>query len=92
MVTYRRRKGIDLREVGDEIFLIDPRYGRIHHLNPTGAALWRLLDGPLSLDEIVETFRDAFPGSTRRAHKKHLKRILDDLEDNELIERPPADP
>ena len=72
----------------DEIFLIDPRYGRIHHLNATGAALWRLLGDPLRLGEIVQTFSDAFPDSPRRVHKKRLKRILEDLDDSELLERP----
>ncbi|HEX9903333.1 MAG TPA: PqqD family protein, partial [Propylenella sp.] len=71
-----------------EIFLIDPRYGRIHHLNATGAALWRLLGDPLRLGEIVQTFSDAFPDSTRRVHKKRLKRILEDPDDSELLERP----
>ena len=83
--VYHRRDGVELREVGDEIFLIDLRNGRIHYLNATGAALWRLLADPLRLSALVRTFRDAFPTPTRRIQKKLIKRLLEELEDNDLL-------
>ena len=73
-----------LREAGDDMFLIDDATGGIHHLNTTGAALWRLLAEPITLREIVEVFREAFPGRTRRLMKK-LKEVLDVLEANALL-------
>ena len=84
-LTYRRRDDVELREIGDDMFLIDSASERIHHLNLTGAALWRLLAEPLTLREIVEVFREAFPDQTRRLMKKKLKAILEDFADNDLL-------
>jgi len=85
-VIYRRREDLELRELGDEAFLIDSRNGCIHHLNATGAALWRLLADPMPLSAIVRVFCHAFPSPTRRTQKKALKRLLDELEDNDLLD------
>lgn len=89
---YRRRDGVALREVGDDIFLIDEVTGRIHHLNVTGAALWRLLAEPAKLSEIVRTFQQAFPDRTARILKKKLKPILEDLDDMDLLNERPNPP
>jgi hypothetical protein len=83
---YLRRADVELRELGDDVFLIDQRTTSIHHLNMTGAAVWRLLAEPMRLADMLETFRQAFPNKSRRILKKKLKHILADLEDSELLQ------
>jgi hypothetical protein len=77
-----------MREVGDDVFLIDQQTQSIHHLNETGAALWRLMADPIELREIVAVFGEAFPQKSRRLLKKSLKRILVDLDENGLLTAP----
>lgn len=57
----RRVEGIVERERGGQAFLADPDEEVIFALNPTGSALWRLIDEPLSFEEIVAVFAAAFP-------------------------------
>lgn len=49
------------REVGAEIFLVHPDGVQIHNLNPTAAALWRLLEEPLTARDMVDILQTAFP-------------------------------
>lgn len=48
-----RVNGIEEQRAGEDLVLYDPRAGRLHHLNPTAAAVWRLCDGTSTLDDIV---------------------------------------
>lgn len=48
-----RMTGIEEQRAGEDLVLYDPRVGRLHHLNPTAAAVWRLCDGTATLDDIV---------------------------------------
>lgn len=82
---YRRRSDVDLREVGEEAFLIDASSGRIHHLNATAAALWRMLMEPRRLADMVEAFGEAFPEISRRTLKKRLRALLSELQENDLL-------
>lgn len=36
------RSGVLVRELGDELLMLDTEADRIHRLNPTAAAVWRL--------------------------------------------------
>lgn len=89
---YQRRPDVDAREVDSELFLLDRETARIHHLNATGAAVWRLVADPIPLSEIVRVFCEAFPELTPRVHKKRLKSILDELDENELLLSEPNEP
>jgi len=45
----------------DQAFLADPDSDILFHLNPVGTAVWRLLDQPVSVEEITGLLCDAFP-------------------------------
>jgi PqqD family protein of HPr-rel-A system len=51
-----------------EAVLFDDRHGEIHHLNPSASAVWVLLDGELSIDEVTAELSDIFsvPGDQMR--------------------------
>ena len=44
-----------------EAVLFDDRHGEIHHLNPSASAVWLLLDGELSVDEVAGELSEIFP-------------------------------
>jgi len=44
-----------------ETFLVDAEGREIYHLDPMATALWRALGTPRSLDELHQTFSEAFP-------------------------------
>lgn len=75
-----------MREVEDELFLLDSKTGRIHHMNATAAALWRMLATPVRVGELTRLFSDAFPERTRRTHKRLIKLILQELDENALLQ------
>ena len=53
----RQNDRLELREVEGQIFLIDEEGGKIHHLNETASAVWRLLETPRTRKEILSEFR-----------------------------------
>src|SRR5262249_62281165 len=75
----RRAKGVELREVGNELFLVAPGGDGIHQLDQMASAAWRALSTPRSADEVIGLFQTAFPGTPRQAVardvKKHLARL-----------------
>ena len=86
MSLYRRRSGISENRMGDDLFLVDPASGEIHHLDATAIALWTLLADPRDEAEIVATFAAAFPGQPVETLRADLRRALDAMLDGGLVE------
>ena len=42
----------------DQAVLFDDRTGQIHELNPSASAIWLLLDGELTIDEVAAELHD----------------------------------
>lgn len=59
---YRHADGVDLKTVGAEIFIAGSQ-SNIYALNEVGAAIWSLMDEPISADEAAALLREAFPGA-----------------------------
>ena len=81
----RRAKGVKLREVGDELFLVAPRSDSIHQLDQMASAAWRALSTPRSADEIIGLFQTAFPGTPRQQIARDIEKLLAYLEDRRLV-------
>lgn len=58
---YARDPAVNVTEIDDETFLVDPADGEVFYLDAVSSALWRLISEPRSRSEIVETFTTAFP-------------------------------
>jgi hypothetical protein len=52
-----RLTGLVMSEVGTETVVYDTEHHHIHHLNPTSAAVWQLLDGRRTMRELVRDAR-----------------------------------
>ncbi|MFN4281731.1 MAG: PqqD family protein [Alphaproteobacteria bacterium] len=73
-----------------DIFLVVPSDGEIYHLDALGAALWRLLETPMSAAEAAATLALAFPDAPPDAIQADSERFFADLSQRGLIEADPA--
>lgn len=67
------------REIGDEIFLVHPDGEQMHNLNPMAAALWRLLEDPITAREMTVIVQSAFPIMAVAKIEDDIKRVLIEL-------------
>ncbi|NNJ76118.1 MAG: PqqD family protein [Anderseniella sp.] len=86
-VSYRRNPGILQRELDGEIFLIDNTLGKIHALDPMAGGIWRLLEQPMTIYDIVATFSAAFPDRKTKDLRRHVSRFVNDMQQNNLAMR-----
>jgi len=76
---FQRNSSILQRDVDGEVFLIDDERGKIHVLDPFASGIWRLLEKPVSVNEIVAVFLAAFPDRKPKEIRRHATRIVDGL-------------
>jgi len=65
-------------EFDDWALLYDPDTGLAYGLNPTGAILWKHLDGTRSIDDLVKVLSDQFDRISEET-PAHVERFLDSL-------------
>ena len=82
---YTRSPGITEREVDDVIFLVNPDNEALYHLNPVGAALWRLLEDDTSGQEAAELICQAFPDADPTTVKTDIVKLITEFKDHQLI-------
>ena len=82
---YERNPHITEREVGDEVFLVNPDSDETYYLNVTGAALWRLLAEPTSLQDAVAILHDAFPDGDRAGIEANVAALFTDFVEHGLV-------
>lgn len=82
---YVQAPGVELRAVGEDTFLVAAGAGTIHHLNPVGAAVWRQLEEPASLDDVLALLVAAFPDAPAGQMRDDVARLLNALEHEALI-------
>lgn len=78
---------METREVGDDLFLASSGPGQIFHLNQIAAAIWRLLEEPMTQDELVALFAEAFPDQPRDRIEQDIAGFVADLLRRGLIDR-----
>ena len=74
-----RHPEAQFREVGDEVFLVHPDGEQIYNLNPMAAALWRLLEHPITGREMAEVVTAAFPIMAPAKVESDIRTVLSDL-------------
>ena len=65
-------------ELDDWALLYDPDSGRVAGLNPTGVAVWKLLDGSRTVDEVAAAATAGFAGAPADAADE-VGRLLEEL-------------
>ena len=84
---YCRNPDILERQVDGDVFLINDEVGRIHALESMAGGIWRLLDEPLAVHEIVTVFASAFPAFKPKELRRNVNRLMGQLEHNGLTQR-----
>ena len=67
-----------------EAVIITPRENKVRMLNPVGSRIWELVDGALTVDEIVATLVDEFDVDPAHAEQTTVE-FLSMLEEKNLV-------
>jgi len=81
------RKNADLLEsdVDEEIVALDVDRGTCYGLNSVGSRVWRMLDAPMSLQEICSTLQSEYEVEPDLC-RDEVGRLLADLQSEGLVE------
>ncbi len=82
---YRRADGVAERKIDDEIFLIGAENQSLFHLNALAAAVWNLLEEPLTINEAVGIISRAFPDMPGDAISNDVEKLIKQLAANKLV-------
>ncbi|MEX2008742.1 MAG: PqqD family protein, partial [Dongiaceae bacterium] len=87
---FVRRPDVAVRELDHELFLVGADNRSIYHLNPIAAALWRLLDEPMPVQEAAGVLCEAFPEIDAARIEGDVGALFADLVERGLLVAAPA--
>ena len=82
---FARSPSVIDRQIGDEVFLVHEELGTIQNLDPIGAAVWRQLAEPNSIDDVVAVLQSAFPEVEKDEISRAVTTLFAALQENQLI-------
>jgi predicted short-subunit dehydrogenase-like oxidoreductase (DUF2520 family) len=82
---YRRADGIAKRKIDGELFLIGAQDRSLFHLNALAAAIWNLLEEPITIDAAVEIVGRAFPDMPGDVISSDVGNLIKRLAANNLV-------
>ncbi len=82
--TVFRRNDINGNRVGDEIVLFDDRAGKYFALTPVAAEIWRLLEAPQTLQDIVNVLLSQYDVSEAKCGEQ-VRTFLGSMIQNKLV-------
>ena len=85
--VYRRHPDVSFTRFQDEMLVVVPRLAWQLVLNGTGARVFELLDGRLSVSEIATELAREFGGPSHEEMVADLDEVLRDLESKGAVER-----
>jgi len=77
-------EGVDTAFLVNQAVLFDDRNGRVHELNPSASAVWLLLDGELSLDDVAVELHELL-GVDRDVLRADIDLVVADFADRGLL-------
>jgi hypothetical protein len=83
--VFRKTAELLESDVGEEIVALDVNQGQCYGLNAVGSRVWRLLDTPMSIQDICGTLRDEYEVEPEVCHEE-VSRLLADLQSEGLVE------
>lgn len=83
---WHQRPGLSVTLVDDDAFVVDPETDDIFHLNALGRALWKMLEHPQSLAELISTVTDAFPDTPHTTINADTEAFMTTISQRGLIE------
>ena len=61
-----RRPGLSVRQVGEDVFVLDLNRHRFHRIAGAGIRIWELLAEPTTLGELVARLQEEFDADPER--------------------------
>lgn len=75
------------REEEGDALLFNPENGAIKMLNRVGYEIWKLCDGSLTLEQIIEKVKDEYPNVPPKVIKEDIANFINYIENLTLIEK-----
>lgn len=85
--SYRPRKRADVLELdmGDGVILYNSDSSLVHHLNPTAAVVWQVLDGVATIERLADEIADEY-GLPVENVGMQIKSLIAELDAMGLVE------
>jgi len=74
--TPKVKSNFELEEIDGELLLYSPESTRSIYMNSTASIIWRLCDGKLTVGEITDLLKEAFPEATNSIEQD----VIDSIE------------
>lgn len=85
ILRYQQKPDVHVRQMEGQVFLADPDTDVLFHLDPIGSAVWRLLEQPTPMNDIIALLSDAFPDAEESRIETDVSALFNQLIDNGLI-------
>lgn len=92
-LDYRPRKRADVLELdmGDGFILYNHDSSLVHHLNPTAALVWQVLDGAATVERLADEIADEY-GLPVENVRMQISSLIGELDAMGLVEDAAAEP
>ena len=74
--SYRRNLGVETRQLGDELLVVNERDDTIFNLNHFGAVIWQQLEDGANPQQIIALLTTAFPEIAPARLEKDVVEII----------------
>jgi PqqD family protein of HPr-rel-A system len=81
----RSRPELQVKPVGDDLVVYDPRARQVHLLNGTAAAIFRMCDGRSSAAAIAEELARRYEAPPSAELERDVHRTLEALREKDLL-------
>ena len=82
---YCRNPAVRTTEVENDLFLVEPEGQDVYYLDAVTSGIWRLLEAPATREEILDTYRAAFPDQEAGALASDVRAAFDDMLARRLV-------
>lgn len=89
---FMQAADVRVRQVDDQVFLVDVRRDTVYHLNELGSGLWRLLARATDMETAQAVVGQAFPDEDADAVEKDVRTLIGDLVKKGLVTEIPSPP
>ncbi len=76
---FKKKARLKIRELGDELMVMDAKGEKIHAFNETSARIWQWITPQTSLETLLDKVVEAYSVSRHQA-KKDLIQVVTDMQ------------
>lgn len=84
-MRYQRNTAVSEFDLDESLFLVEPVSEEIYYLDAVSAGLWRLLEEPQDMGEILAVFAEAFPDTEPTRIERDVASALADMGARDLV-------